>query len=607
LPADEETTEPAAQETAPADPGPKRYLRQPIVSVLGHVDHGKTSLLDRIRGGSVAKREAGAITQHIGATEVPLEALMKMLGPLGKSRTFGVPGLLFIDTPGHASFNALRARGGALADIAILVIDIMQGIQPQTTESIKILRRSKTPFVIVANKVDLLMGYQSAPGPFIVNLKKQTESVQGDVETRLYHLIGQVGQAGLPADRYDRISDFTKNIALIPVSAKTGEGVPDLLLVLIGLAQRFLEGRLETTEDGPGVGTVLEVKEERGLGLTVDAIVYGGQVRANERIAFGGRTGPITTQIRALLRPKPMDEIRDPREPFTKVNEVHAAAGVKIIAPNVEDVMPGSPLRVLRGRPDGEILDEIREESEIKIPLDDSGVLIKADTMGSLEALATELKSKSVAIRNAGIGPVSRREVLEVALLDEPTDRVILAFNVPILPDGQKEANDRKLKILTSNVIYHLLDAHAEWRAEAEREKDKAERLEINHPGMVRYLEGYTFRQSNPAVVGMRVIAGQLKPGQHLLKDDGRIVGPIKSIQVESKPVTVATQGQEVAVAIDGATVGRQIKEGEMFYVDLTGMEARTLFAMPKLTSDERDALDKVALIKRKTDRFWGT
>jgi translation initiation factor 5B len=595
---------PPSEASAPPTAAAKTYLRQPIVSVLGHVE---TSLLDRVRGGSVAKREAGAITQHIGATEVPLEALMAMLGPLGKGKKFSVPGLLFIDTPGHASFNALRARGGALADIAILVIDIAQGIQPQTVESIKILRRSKTPFVVAANKVDLLTGYQSRLGSFLVNFAQQTADVQSVVDGRLYKLIGDLGNQGLPADRYDRIADFTKSIALIPCSAKTGEGLADLLLVLIGLAQRFLEGRLETTEEGPAVGTVLEVKEERGLGLTVDAIVYGGTLRADDRIAFGGRNGPVVTQIRALLRPKPLDEIRDPREPFAKAAEAHAAAGVKIVAPKLEDVLPGAPLRVLRGRPDIEILDEIRAESEIQIPLDDAGVLIKADTMGSLEALASELKAKEVAIRAAGVGPVSRREVLEVALLPDPTDRVILAFNVPLLPDAVKEAADRELAILQSDVIYHLLDAHAEWRAEAQRKKDLAERVEITHPGVVKYLEGYTFRTSNPAVVGMRVLAGQVKPGQHLLKEDGRVLGPIKSLQSEGKPVAVAHQGQELAVAIDGATVGRQIKEGEVLYVDLTGHEARALFAMTKLSPDERDALEKVARVKRRTDRFWGT
>lgn len=584
------------------------YLRQPIVSVLGHVDHGKTSLLDRVRGGKVAEREAGAITQHIGATEVPLQSLREMMGPLARGREFSLPGLLFIDTPGHHSFNALRARGGALADIAILVIDVADGLKPQTIESLRILRNNKTPFVIALNKVDRIQGYQSKAGPFAANLASQTDSVKQSLDQRTWDLIGQLSKHDVPADRYDRIKDFTRNVALVPLSAKTGEGVPDLVLVLLGLAQRFLEQRLETTETGPGLGTVLEMKEERGLGLTADVLVYEGRLRASDRIAFGGKNGPVVAQIRALLQPKALDEIRDPREPFNNVKEIHAAAGVKIVAPGLDEVLPGSPMRVL-GEPedDAEILEAIREESEINIAVDDTGVLIKADVMGSLEALATELHNAEIMIRAAGIGPVSRRDVLEVALLPDPVDRVILAFNVEVLPDATKEAGERSLTILQSDVIYTLLEQHEKWRDEAKRAKDRAERQDFTHPGTVKYLEGYTFRQSNPAVVGMRVLAGQLKPGQKLLRDDGRVLGPIKSIQADGKPIPVAHQGQEIAVAVMGATVGRQMKEGEVYFVELTGGEAKKLFFMSKLSTDEREALEAVARIKRRTERFWGT
>ena len=597
------TPPPAAEPAASASDG--RYLRQPIVSVLGHVDHGKTSLLDRIRGGSVAKREPGAITQHIGATEVPVETIYKILGPLSGGKKFTVPGLLFIDTPGHHSFNALRARGGALADLAILVVDINEGLKPQTMEAIRILRRFKTPFVIAANKIDLTIGYQSRDMAFALNFKKQAESIQQVVDAKLYDLLGRLFNEKLPVERYDRIQDFRKNIALVPCSAKTGEGLPDLLLVLVGLAQRFLEERL-STEDGPGVGTVLEVKEERGLGLTLDAIIYGGTLKSTDRIALGGKRGPVITPIRALLKPKPLDEIRDPREPFAKVKEVHAASGVKIVAPTLEDVLPGAPLRVLRGRPEEEIIEEIAKESEIAIAIDDSGICIKADTMGSLEALANELKTKGAKIRHAGVGPVSRRDVIDAATSEDPFDRLLLAFNVPLLPDAEKEKADRKIDIPSADVIYHLLDEYDAWKTRTQRAVDESQRLEITHPGSVKFLAGKTFRASGPAVIGVRILAGRVKAGQYLLKDDARSLGPIKSIQSEGKPVSEAVQGQEVAIALEGVTVGRQIKEDEVLFVDLSGGEAKQLLQMEKLTADERDVLDKVIRIRRKTEKFWG-
>lgn len=580
-------------------------MRQPIVSVLGHVDHGKTSLLDRIRGGSVAQREPGAITQHIGATEVPLETIYKILGPLAKGRKFVVPGLLFIDTPGHHSFNALRARGGALADLAILVVDVNEGLMPQSMEAIRILRRFKTPFVIAANKVDLVLGYQAADEAFVQNFPRQSETAQRALDERLYDLIGHFSREKLPVDRYDRISDFTKNIALVPCSAKKGEGIPDLLLVLVGLAQRFLEERL-TTEEGPAQGTVLEVKEERGLGLTLDALVYSGTLRSSDRLALGGKNGPVVTSIRALLKPKPLDEIRDPREPFQKVREVRAASGIKVAAPGLEDVLPGAPFRVLRGRPEAEVLDEIRKESEIQVPIDDTGICIKADTLGSLEALANELRAHGAKVRHAGVGDISRREVVDAATSEEPLDRLLLGFNVRLLPDADRERTDRKLDVILADVIYQLLDAHDAWKTRVERSKDESERLAIVHPASIKVLAGKVFRVSNPAVVGVRVLVGRLRPGRSLLRPDGRVVGPIKSIQSEGKSLEEAIQGQEVAVAIGGVVVGRQVHENDVFYVDLPGGDARRLFQMPKLTPDERDVLDKVARIKRRTEKFWG-
>ena len=258
-------------------------IRQPVVSVLGHVDHGKTKLLDRIRGTSVQAREAGAITQHIGATEVPIEHIYKVCKQLIGNKKFDVPGLLFIDTPGHHSFTTLRARGGSLADIAVLVIDIREGLMPQTIESIRILRQYKTPFVIALNKVDTIQGWISEEGrPFILAEKVQQDHTLAAFNDKLYTVIAQLADQGISADRYDRIDDFTKAVALVPISAKEGEGIPDLLLVLIGLAQRFLESQLEKGE-GPGKGTILEIKEERGLGKTLDMILYSGTLLAARR------------------------------------------------------------------------------------------------------------------------------------------------------------------------------------------------------------------------------------------------------------------------------------------------------------------------------------
>ena len=173
-------------------------IRQPIITVLGHVDHGKTSVLDYLRGTTLADREAGKITQHIGATEVPLDKIKESCGELLDlfKLEFNIPGLLFIDTPGHEAFSNLRKRGGSIADIAVLVIDINQGIQPQTRESIEILKSFKVPFIIAANKVDLITGWNSKDKIFIKNLKNQAENVTKYFNNNFYKILGNLSEMG---------------------------------------------------------------------------------------------------------------------------------------------------------------------------------------------------------------------------------------------------------------------------------------------------------------------------------------------------------------------------------------------------------------------------
>ncbi|MFA7695322.1 MAG: translation initiation factor IF-2, partial [Methanoregula sp.] len=337
-------------------------IRTPIVCVMGHVDHGKTSLLDRIRGSSVVASEAGAITQHIGATIVPIEAIRKMSGSMEKI-PINIPGLLFIDTPGHHAFTTLRARGGALADMAILVVDINQGFQPQTIEALQILRNCKTPFVIAATKIDRLHGWRvNRDEAFLPTFAKQNERVQNDVETKTYEIVGKLSDLGFSADRYDRVSDFRRNLAIVPVSAHTGEGIADLLMIMIGLAQRYLGDELKLSVEGPGSGTVLEVKEERGLGATLDVILYDGTLSVGDEIAMASQDDIVVTKVRSLLKPHPMKEILI-EDKFEHAKSVVAAAGIKVSAPGLEKVIAGSPLFVVRGNLD-ELSARIKKEMQ---------------------------------------------------------------------------------------------------------------------------------------------------------------------------------------------------------------------------------------------------
>nr|7ZAG_7 Chain 7, Translation initiation factor 5B [Pyrococcus abyssi GE5]7ZAH_7 Chain 7, Translation initiation factor 5B [Pyrococcus abyssi GE5]7ZKI_7 Chain 7, Translation initiation factor 5B [Pyrococcus abyssi GE5] len=593
-----------------------KRIRQPIIAVLGHVDHGKTTLLDRIRKTNVAAKEAGGITQHIGATEVPIEVVKKIAGPLIKlwKAEIKLPGLLFIDTPGHEAFTSLRARGGSLADLAVLVVDINEGFQPQTIESIEILRKYRTPFVVAANKIDRIKGWViEEDEPFLMNIKKQDQRAVQELETKLWELIGKFYEFGFQANRFDRVQNFTRELAIVPISAKYGIGIAELLVLIAGLSQRYLEEKLKIEVEGPARGTILEVREEPGLGHTIDVIIYDGTLHKDDTIVVGGKDKAIVTKIRALLKPKPLDEIRDPRFRFDYVDEVTAAAGVKIAAPGLEEALAGSPVIAAPTPEDVEkAKQEILEQIErVVISTDKVGVIVKADTLGSLEALSKELQEKEIPIRKADVGNVSKTDVMEALSVkeEEPKYGVILGFNVKVNEDAEEVAKAKDVKIFVGNVIYKLIEDYEEWVKEEEEKKKRELLSKVTFPGVIRLYpdERYVFRRSNPAIVGIEVIEGRIKPGVTLIKQNGQKVGVIRSIKSRDEFLQEAKKGQAVAIAIEGAIVGRHIHPGETLYVDLSRDDAITLLKHLRDTLEDTDikALKMIAKVKAKEDPFW--
>ena len=589
-------------------------IRQPIVCVLGHVDTGKTLLLDKIRKTSVQAREAGGITQHIGASFFPVETLAKICGSL-LSKVKGeikIPGLLVIDTPGHEAFANLRRRGGAVADIAILVIDILKGFEAQTYECIDILKARKTPFLVAANKIDRISGWNSKPNqPFIISYKAQDPYVRQSLDEKIYEIIGTFSRLGFRADRFDKIEDFTRTVAIVPVSAKTGEGIPELLTVLIGLTQQYLRSRLQTTE-GPAKGTVLEVKEEPGLGVTVNAIIYDGILRKGDLIVIGGKEKPIVTKIRAVLLPKPLDEIRDPRDKFILAEEVSAAAGIKIAAPELENAVAGAPLYVIPSEDQApEYVKLVAEEIEkIKISTDLGGIILKTDALGSLEAIAESLRRNEIPIRIADVGDVSKRDVTEASIVkeNEPLYGVILAFNVKVLPDAAEEAKKQGVRIFKHNIIYHLVDEYLEWVKSEKEAKIKKEFERLIKPGKIKVLPGYVFRRAKPAIFGVEVLAGQIRPKYQLVRQDGLDLGEIIQIQDRGEAISQANIGMQVAISMNKPVVGRHINEGDVLYVKVPEQHAKILKTnfQSLLSEDEIKALEEYVEIMRKKNPLWG-
>ncbi len=577
-----------------------RELRQPIVCVLGHVDHGKTTLLDSIRGTSFAKKEEGGITQRIGATEIDITRIKKIAQQTGSKSIFTIPGLLFVDTPGHVAFSNMRSRGGALADIAILVIDINEGIKPQTEESINILKKFKTPFIIAANKVDLIdFAIPVKDSSFKTFLAAQREEFKNILDEKIYKVVNSLYSFGFPSERYDRITDFSKTVAIIPVSAKNKTGIQDILLILAGLAQKFLEESI-SRKDGAARATIMEVKKEESLGNILDSILYQGELRKGALVALNTREGPTKTKIKALFLNQ-----RTNSSKIVEVDKVKSASGVRILISDKLNVIPGSPLIEIEND-EREAYEEILKETAVSIDLSEHGVTLRADTLGSLEAIAYELSEKGIKIRNAQIGLISRRDVIDVATLQEPLDRIILGFNVDILPEAKDVLLNQDVGVINGGIIYSLVQQCEEWINNRKKEIEEERKKGMSVPSRFKIIPEYIFRANKPVIVGVKIEGGRIKVGDNLIREDGRYAGTIKSIREGELSKKFAEAPSEVAVAIEGVTLNRQIFPDEPIFTDISEETVKVLRLRP-MDEATMKALEEIIKIKRKENKFWGT
>ncbi len=591
-------------------------IRKVLVTVVGHVDHGKTSLLDKIRHTAVVSGEAGAITQAIGVSIIPIETIKKICGKLltALGNKLTVPGLLTIDTPGHAAFTSLRKRGGSLADIAILVVDINEGFKPQTLESIDILRAHKVPFIVAANKIDLVHGWNwNQQKNLLENVNELDYKIQGEFEQKMYNLVGKFNELGLQAERFDRVQDYTKQIAIIPISALSGQGIPELLMVLTGLAQRYLEAKLQIEEEGQAKGTILEVTEEKGFGTTLNAILYNGHLRVNDTIVIGGIDGPVVTKVRALLEPAELTEMREKKSKFQNVKEVFAATGVKIAAPGMEKAIAGMPIRGCSGTV-GDI-EQLKEEVQQEIgevlvsESEEVGVVLKADTIGGLEALKVLLEEKKIPISSASLGAITKRDLSQVESVKEKDEfyGVLLGFNVTVPTDIGEYCKAKGLKVIVHDVIYRTIEEYESYISGLKKEIELRELASLVRPCKFLVMKGYTFRQNNPAISGVEIEVGKIKSGDPIMNREGKRLTSVKSMKEGQDNVTVAEQGKQLAMAMDDITIGRQVQEGDFLYTDIPEGHFKKLKELKKyLSKNEVDVLKEIAEIKRKENPVWG-
>lgn len=552
---------------------------------------GKTKLLDKIRKTNVQEGEAGGITQQIGATYFERKTLEAQTARLNETEKveLKVPGMLVIDTPGHESFTNLRSRGSSLCDVAILVVDLMHGLEQQTIESLTMLKKRKVPFVVALNKVDRCYGWKTAKdAPVREALKLQDEGTLSEFRSRATDAKVQLQEQGVNSNLYWEMGedDWTNSdfIPLVPTSAVTGEGVQDVLLLLCQIAQRKLVEKIMWHANLQC--TVLEVKAIDGLGMTVDVLVVNGYLREGDKAVFCTLDGPIVTEIRGLLTPPPSREMRIKSE-YIHHKQIKGALGVKVIGNNLEKVMAGTPVMVVSENDEEEdIKAEVMSDLtklEDKLSTDKTGVLVQASTLGALEALLQFLREETkppIPVSAIGIGTIHKRDVTKISIMNEkghPEYATILAFDVAVEREAREHAQEMNVRIMTADIIYHLFDQFTRFMDDLKQRRQEEAAAVAVFPSIIKILPQHVFNQKEPIIVGVEVVEGILKVGTPLCVPalGGLHIGKVESIESNGREQQTARKGSSVACKIvnesnPNITYGRQFDSSHMLYSTLT-------------------------------------
>jgi len=560
-------------------------LRAPIVCILGHVDAGKTKILDKLRHSNVQLGEAGGITQQIGATFIPIENIQTHISKISekfqtKSR---IPGILLIDTPGHASFTNLRSRGSSLCDIAVLILNIDKGIEKQSVESLDLLRMRKTPFIVALNQIDRTYNWKSYPwSGFEDSYRKQKEQQKRLFNEKVEQNQMQFIKNNINTELYYKNTNMKEYVNLVPTSAITGEGLPDLLGLLVYLTDNYLIRQITFKEEVKC--SILEVKVLESVGTTIDVVLVNGTIHVGDKIVIGGLLGPIKTVVKIILLPKPMKEMRVKCE-YERYDEISGAIGVKIFCPDLENALAGSPLYVYKTEEEAEhYCNEISKDfnSIVQKYLNKKGkgIMVQASTLGSLEAILTFLNEQKVEVAVVGVGNLNKKDVIKLQIKhaeDENVmkeDLVILCFDNKVLPEAQKVADENGIKIFVDDIIYHLFDKFIEFKNKSILERKKEKEKEAIFPCSLKTV--MFINKKDPLIIGVSVTEGVLKIGTPIYCVEKNLpLGVVESIEREKKPINnVRPNDGDVAIRIKVAdsslAAGRHFDESSTYVSQIT-------------------------------------
>lgn len=511
---EEKMEEPKLEKILAKEDKDKLQVRPPVVVVMGHVDHGKTKLLDAIRKTDVVAEEAGGITQHIGAYQVTRKDRL----------------ITFIDTPGHEAFTAMRNRGAKIADIAILVVAADDGVKPQTIEAFRIIEATGMPFIVVINKID----------------KKEA-----DVNKTKQELASQLNITP---------EDWGGKVVCALVSATVGTGIEDLLDIILLTADMEADN-IRANPKAQAVGTVIESHIDKGAGLVATILIQNGTLRIGDQLCFGGK---IYGKVRALQN--------DKGENLDKVESSAPARiiGLKIL-PEVGDMLEVGEGEKVKGKSASwrikarirqVVSEEQPEEKEKGEKVKKINLIIKTDVLGSAEAIEESLEKINteevkIKIVNKGLGNIAQGDIKRA----EDTQAQIVGFNVKISPSVEDLIREKNIKVNVFNIIYDLIQyVKDEMQALVE---PKTERVGL---GELKVL--VIFRtEANSQIIGGKVLTGKIKP-ESLIEviREKEIIGRGKLIRLQSgkQDVNLAEADQECGLQYEGKPI---IKEGDILRI----------------------------------------
>ena len=586
--------------------------------------------------------------------------------PFKEKPKFDSPGIIFLDTPGHESFGSIRNRSGSVADIAILIVDIVEGFKPQTIQSIEILEQNDIPFIIVGNKVDRIHQWESKRGRSSwQSWNEQSKDVQKMADDFYYKLLGQVASHSKfnLAKYWDGIKTFDiKNDRLfVPMSAKEGEGLQDLLFVILAMAEKFAREDLIIHSEDMAEGYVLESREEIGVGKTIDIILTKGTIRVGDSVAYNTNDGPIadsshadestSVRIRSIRRPMGMAEMRDAGKRWENIQSASAASGLKLVIPRMKEIHIGSKIFFPKPEEDLEPIfkemklenKRIRDDAPIMCSICSEvlsrkefstrhtnpsaqgegfspgcqtarevreGAVVKARTFGGLEAVLYELKKRKIPISHAEVGPVNKRDVREILATGNDEHKFLIALavkgNVQVeqeIKDAEKSKKSVDFNYIQGDILYQIMDQIDERVEEIRETAANSDSGILFRPAQIRYLN-MSFKDK-PAVFGVQVLKGQIRVGQELLRSDGtgRVLGKILSIGTDGE--TVAHEGEQVPIQVNIRFSRSNIIDDEIFYGNVLEEDSKNMRNV-SLSESEKDAFIDIIKIHQEILQEFG-